>query len=117
MENEKIVTVGSLVSIKEGKRKSEKYLIVDNNDVNFKPREISKFSPIGKALMQRRAGEEVTAKTPSGSITFIILEIEWLGKARVISDPTEKLYDSYCGICGLSTSLPYFGKKNKNNIK
>ena len=76
MENEKKITVGSLVSIKEGKRKSEKYLIVDNNDVNFKPREISKFSPIGKALMQRRAGEEVTAKTPSGSITFIILEIE-----------------------------------------
>ena len=76
MENEKIVTVGSLVTIKEGKRKSEKYLIVDINDVNFKPREISKFSPIGKALMRRRAGEEVTAKTPSGSITFIILEIE-----------------------------------------
>jgi len=76
MENEKIVTVGSLVTIKEDKRKSEKYLIVDINDVNFNVREISKFSPIGKALMRRRAGEKVTAKTPAGTITFLILDIE-----------------------------------------
>ena len=76
MENEKIVTVGSLVTIKEGKRKSEKYFITDINDVNFKAREISKFSPIGKALMRRRVGEKITAKTPGGTITFLILDIE-----------------------------------------
>ncbi len=76
MENEKTVTIGSLVTIKEGKQKSEKFLVVGINEGTSSEGKISNNSPIGKALMRRRAGEKVTAKTPGGMITLLILDIE-----------------------------------------
>ncbi len=76
MENEIIVTIGSLVTIKEGRSVSEKYLLVDINEANSRVGNISNESPIGKSLMGRRAGDKVTVKTPGGTITFKILKVE-----------------------------------------
>jgi transcription elongation GreA/GreB family factor len=56
MGNEKIVTIGSLVTIKEGRSAPEKYLVVDINEAKSRVGNISNESPIGKSLMGRRAG-------------------------------------------------------------
>ncbi len=74
--NEKIATIGSLVTIKEGRSAPEKYLMVDINEANSRVGNISNESPIGKSLMGRRAGDKVTVKTPGVTITFKILKVE-----------------------------------------
>ncbi len=77
MGNEKIVTIGSIVTIKEGRSAPEKYQVVDINEANSRVGNISNESPLGKSLMGRRVGDKVTVKTPGGTITFKILEVEY----------------------------------------
>lgn len=68
MENEKIVSVGSLVTTKEGRSAPEKHIVVDVNETNPRAGKISNKSPIGKALMENRAGDKITVETPGGTI-------------------------------------------------
>ncbi|MCD6424098.1 MAG: GreA/GreB family elongation factor [Anaerolineales bacterium] len=77
MGNDKIVTIGSLVTIKEGRSAPEKYHVVDINEAKSRVGNISNESPIGESLMGRRTGDKVTVETPGGTITFKILEVEY----------------------------------------
>jgi transcription elongation factor GreA len=70
------VALGSLVTIKEGRNKPEKYLLVGASEANPRDGRISNESPIGKALLGHFEGDEVVADTPGGPIKFEILKIE-----------------------------------------
>ena len=72
-----IIQVGATVTIREkGARKKETYTIVGAAEADPRDGKISNESPLGKALLNRRAGEEVEVKTPNGPYTVKILKVE-----------------------------------------
>jgi len=70
------VGIGDHITIQEGSFPPEKYHLVGPKEADPGNGRISLESPIGKALLGRRVGEEVMADTPGGSIRFMILGIE-----------------------------------------
>ncbi len=71
--------VGSKVTIKPVGADSETtYTIVgthESNPLDEKEPKISNESPIGKALLGKRRGDEITVKTPRGEMKFKITDI------------------------------------------
>ena len=70
------VGIGDHITIQEGTYPVEKYHLVGPKEADPGNGRISLESPIGKALLGRKVGEEVMADTPGGSIRFKILKIE-----------------------------------------
>jgi transcription elongation factor GreA len=71
-----VVRVGSKVGIQEADRAAEEYTIVGAAEANPLEGRISNLSPIGQALLGRKAGDEVRVNTPSGVIIFHILSVK-----------------------------------------
>jgi transcription elongation factor GreA len=71
-----VVRVGSLVHVKEQGGKSTKYTIVGSAEANPSEMKLSNESPIGKALMGRKRGEEVAFSTPKGERRLKITKID-----------------------------------------
>ncbi len=70
------VGIGSRVTIQEGNEPEETYHVVGAKEADPRAGRISNESPIGRALMDHKVGEEVEAETPGGKIRFKILKIE-----------------------------------------
>ncbi len=70
------VSIGSHVTIQEGSEPEETYHVVGAKEADPRKGRISNESPIGRALMDHKVGEEVEAETPGGKIRFKILKIE-----------------------------------------
>ena len=60
------VGVGSVVNIKDEKGGSLKFTIVGSAEANPADNKLSNESPVGKALMGRKRGEEVSVALPNG---------------------------------------------------
>jgi transcription elongation factor GreA len=71
-----LVQVGSTVTIKEGGSSSEKYTIVGVAEANPREGKISNESPIGKAILNHRAGEEVHVEAPGGTFKVKIIKVD-----------------------------------------
>lgn len=71
-----VISIGDFVTIQEGNFPSEIYHLVGPNEADPGNGTISHMSPIGKALLGHRVGEEVIVDTPDGSIRLKILKIE-----------------------------------------
>jgi transcription elongation factor GreA len=69
------IQVGSTVTIQEDGYEEETYTIVGAAEANPREGKISNESPIGKAILNHRAGEEVQVETPDGSYTVRIVKI------------------------------------------
>jgi transcription elongation factor GreA len=69
------IQVGSTVTIQEGELEKETYTIVGAAEANPREGKISNESPMGKALLNHRAGEEVKIETPDGSYTVRVIKI------------------------------------------
>lgn len=73
------IGMGSKVVLREkGETEEEKYEIVGSQESDPRIGRISEDSPIGRALMGKRAGDEVSLETPSGDV----LEFEILSAER-----------------------------------
>jgi len=72
--SEKVI-LGSLVKVQEDGEQPEEYLLVGPAEADPVGGRISNESPLGRALMGKRAGDRVTIDAPSGQIRFRILEI------------------------------------------
>ncbi|MGE5265000.1 MAG: transcription elongation factor GreA [Acidobacteriota bacterium] len=71
-----IVGIGSYVTVVErGTRDDEVYQIVGSAEADPRRGRISNESPVGRALLGKRAGEEATVKTPDGVRYLKITEI------------------------------------------
>ncbi len=71
-----VVAIGSRVTVVEdGYDEEETFRIVGSAEADPSQGFISNVSPIGKALLGRRAGERVSVKTPGGVLTFEVREI------------------------------------------
>jgi transcription elongation factor GreA len=71
----KIVQVGSNVTVKSEKGKSQKYHIVGSAEANPAEGRISHESPVGRALIGKKRGEKVTVATPRGAIDMTVTSV------------------------------------------
>ena len=69
------IQVGSTVTIQEDGSDEETYTIVGAAEANPREGKISNESPMGKAILNHRAGDEVQIETPDGSYTVRIVKI------------------------------------------
>lgn len=70
------VHVGSLVTVREkSKKTSTTYRIVGSTEADPLNGRISDESPVGKALVGHRKGDEVEVETPGGTIKLVVEEI------------------------------------------
>ena len=70
------VALGTRVTVVEAGFESETYTIVGSAEANPGEGRISNESPLGRALMGHRPGEQVTFQSPSGPIQVEILRLE-----------------------------------------
>ncbi len=71
-----VVAVGVHVTVQEDDFDPEVFHMVGAQEADPRSGKISHESPIGRALMDHRAGETVEAETPGGKIRLKILKIE-----------------------------------------
>ena len=69
------IEVGSKVTIQQGRRKPEEYLIVGAAEANPREGKISHESPIGRALMGKKEGDKADIQAPSGSFSVKIMKV------------------------------------------
>jgi transcription elongation factor GreA len=69
------IQVGSTVTIQEDGYEEETYTIVGAAEANPREGKISNESPIGKAILNHRPGDEVPVETPDGSYSVRIIKI------------------------------------------
>ena len=70
------ITIGCTVTVQGADGKEASYKIVGSQEADVMSRAISEDSPFGKALMGRKAGDEVTVEAPKGVIHYRIDSIE-----------------------------------------
>lgn len=69
------VQVGCRVTLKEAEYESETYFIVGPAEADPRVGRISNESPLGKALLNHKAGDTVKVEAPGGAFMVEILEI------------------------------------------
>ena len=74
--NTDVVRVGSVVHVKDEAGKSNKYTIVGSAEAKPAEAKLSNESPVGKALVGRKRGDEVTIATPRGERRLKITKID-----------------------------------------
>ncbi len=71
-----VVEIGSRVVVQEAGAPPETFHVVGAREADPRAGKVSNESPIGQALLGRRVGETIVAKTPGGELRLVILEIE-----------------------------------------
>jgi transcription elongation factor GreA len=71
------VYIGAIVSLEDiGNDEKLQYMLVSPEEANYDENKLSIFSPVGKALMGKKAKEVVEIKVPAGVLKYKILKIE-----------------------------------------
>ncbi|MBQ7316612.1 MAG: transcription elongation factor GreA [Clostridia bacterium] len=71
-----LVSLGSVVNLHDDDEDEDLvYYIVGSNEVSPSEHKISDMSPIGRALMGKRAGDKVTVEIPMGEIHFTVIDV------------------------------------------
>jgi transcription elongation factor GreA len=70
------VDVGATVTLQEDDYPPEIYFVVGTTEADPQNGRISNESPIGVAIMGKKAGDMVTVETPAGELNLRILKIE-----------------------------------------
>jgi transcription elongation factor GreA len=71
-----IILVGSKVKVKEEGYDPEEYVIVGAAEADPRLGRISNESPLGKALLNNKAGDKVKVEAPGGEFEIEILSVE-----------------------------------------
>jgi len=70
-----VIQLGSKVQLNLDGKEME-FQIVGSNEANPANFKISNESPMGKALMDKKKGAKVNVDTPSGKITYAIMDVK-----------------------------------------
>ena len=71
-----IINMGSIVKVYDKEfDETVEYSIVGSNEADPFQNRVSDMSPIGRALIGKRAGDEVTVEAPNGNIVLQIIEV------------------------------------------
>ena len=71
-----VAQLGARVTIQENGSDPEDYIIVSSAEANPQEGRISIESPIGKALIDKKAGDEVVVEAPGGSFTVQLIKVK-----------------------------------------
>ncbi|MFA6000293.1 MAG: transcription elongation factor GreA [Candidatus Paceibacterota bacterium] len=71
-----VIEIGSKVVVKkEGEKEDRTYQIVGAEEADMAQNKISNRSPFGIALMGRKNGDNISFKTPSGTVNYKIIKV------------------------------------------
>jgi transcription elongation factor GreA len=71
------VYIGAIVTLLDLDTQEElRYMMVSPEESNYEENKLSIFSPIGKGLLGKAAGEELAIPVPAGTLKYKILKIE-----------------------------------------
>ena len=71
------IYIGAIVTLKDLKSgESLIYQLVGPEEANYEENKLSMLSPVGKGLMRKAEGEEVSIKVPAGELKYKILKIK-----------------------------------------
>lgn len=73
--NREVIQVGAKVTIQEGENDPEAYVIVGPAEANPRQGRISNESPLGRALLDHRAGDTVRVEAPGGAFTVRVVKV------------------------------------------
>ncbi len=73
--NGDIIQVGSKVKVKEDSLDPEEYVIVGAAEADPRLGRISNESPLGKALLNHKAGDKVKVEAPGGAFDIEIIKV------------------------------------------
>lgn len=83
LSGEKVI-FGATVTVEDVDSEEQKeFTILGPDEAEPSKGSISYLSPVGKALLGKEAGDEVTVDVPRGKITYEILDIKFLGSAAL----------------------------------
>jgi len=71
-----VVTLGSRVVFSDGDGRCYTVELVRPDEIDLEKGRISPASPLGRALLGKRAGERIWVETPAGKQGFEILSVE-----------------------------------------
>ena len=71
-----VVSVGTIVHVKDEDGRSTRYTIVGSAEAEPAEAKLSNESPVGKALLGRKRGDEVLISTPKGERRLKITKID-----------------------------------------
>jgi transcription elongation factor GreA len=69
------VRIGSVVTVTEGADKKRDFHIVGSAEADPKEGKISNESPVGRALLGKRVGDEVQVNAPKGVLRYTVAKI------------------------------------------
>lgn len=69
------VYFGSWVTIEQENGESETYRIVGPDEIDAEKKWISMDSPVGRSLLSREVGDEITLRRPRGTVTCEIIQV------------------------------------------
>jgi transcription elongation factor GreA len=72
---EETVGLGSMVTLKTDDGDTETWMLVAPEEANTLDGSISTESPVGRALVGRRAGDSAVVQTPVGEITYTVVKV------------------------------------------
>lgn len=72
---DEVVRIGSTVQVREATGEEEEYTIVGSAEAQPRDGRISNESPVGRALLGRRVGDEVQVLVPAGLVRLRILSV------------------------------------------
>lgn len=72
------IVFGATVTLRDDDDKPVKYQIVGQTEADAKVGRISYNSPLGRALIGRKAGDEVEVTVPSGDKFYLVEKIEFI---------------------------------------
>ena len=73
------IYIGAIVDLLDVEQNKEiRYILVSEEEADFAKGMISTTAPVGKALLGREEGDEVTIKVPAGVLRYEILKIDRL---------------------------------------
>src|SRR3989442_6376128 len=75
-EGHKVVRIGMEVTVETDSGATRNFKLVSTFEADPKSGLISDQSPVGKALMEHKEGDQVTVSTPGGVTTYTILSIK-----------------------------------------
>lgn len=71
------IQFGASVVLEDEDGKERRYMIVGDDEVDAKRGRISTKSPMGKAMMGRRVGDDVLVDRPAGEIELVVLSLRY----------------------------------------
>jgi transcription elongation factor GreB len=71
------IVFGALVTVEDEDGNENRYQIVGEDEIDIPAGKISWKSPIAKALLGKKAGDEVVVQKPKGPETLCVVQIEY----------------------------------------